>query len=95
MDDITTIFSFKIKQKLKRIGKTQKNLAQEINIDYSTLNKILNNKRELDYAIAVKIAQNLNLSLDKLSNTAVDQNYEELVMALDDLVNCFKNFNSK
>lgn len=95
MDNLSISFTTKACQKLKRIGKTQKELASEIDIDYSTLNKILNNKRELDYSTAVKIANSLNMSLDKTANKPTNQSFENLMIVLEDLVFNLKQVNVK
>lgn len=65
MDDISKEFVKEVDNKIKRIGKTQMELSKDIDFDYSTLNRIINSKRKLDFNLAVAIATALDLDLNK------------------------------
>lgn len=66
MEDISKTFLNHVNKKMKRVGKMQSQLVDEIDVCYSTLNKTLNNNRVLDFSLAIKIANNLGLSIDKI-----------------------------
>lgn len=88
MDDLSKKFLEQAKNKMERIDKTQVQLAKEIGVDYSTINKTFNNYRALDFSLAVKIADNLNISIDKIfqtnpNNETIDDLIDEIDEALD------------
>lgn len=92
MNDISTDFLNQVKNKMKRIGKTQIQLAKEIGVDYSAINKTFNDNRILEYSLAVKIAKNLNLSIDKISgNNLTADTFDELVDEMDEIVKKMKS----
>ena len=60
------IFGERVKTTLKEMGKTQKQLAQELNVQPSTLCEWLKDHNEPPMQIIVDIALNLSVSTDFL-----------------------------
>ncbi|MFC1617548.1 helix-turn-helix transcriptional regulator [Candidatus Margulisiibacteriota bacterium] len=57
----------KIEQFRKKVGRTRKNLADDVGITENGLFKIEKGDRNPSFELARKIAKSLNISLDKFS----------------------------
>lgn len=91
MDDISTTFLNQVKRKMKRIGKTQIQLADDIGVDYSIVNKTFNDNRILEFSLAIKIAKDLNLSIDKISRDyPICESFSDLIDDMDDIIHKLK-----
>lgn len=92
MEDISKKFLEHAKLRMKRIGKTQSQLSRETGIAYSTINKTFNYSRTLELSLAVKIAKNLNLSIDTLTNQKVCQSLDDYIDEMDEILKKIKKF---
>lgn len=100
MEDISKAFLKKAKQRMKRADKTQTQLANEIGVCYSNVNKTFNNNRTLEFSLAVKIANNLDISIDqfiKLDYKKVENldNIQDIVDEMDDLIKRLREYSIK
>lgn len=100
MEDISKIFLTNVKSKMKRTGKTQSQLAKEIGVCYTTLNKTFNNNRVLEFSLAIKIANNLGMSIDKsLKLNHIDKRktntINDIADEMDDLITMLRNYSKK
>lgn len=57
---------------------TQKQLAQQLNISYSTLNGYVNNNREPDYTTIIAIANYFDVSVDYLVGSLGNRQMDDL-----------------
>lgn len=67
----------RIKEELIRIGKTQKQVAEEIGISRSALSQYATGNREPDYATLIKLAKYFGVSVDYLIGVAHDRYFAE------------------
>lgn len=91
MDDVTKKFVKEVNAKMKRMDKTQKALSEEIDYDKTTLSRVLRYRRKLDFNVAVSIADNLNIDLEKFKSRNIGaETKDELINQMEALLIKFK-----